>query len=149
ARLETEEVPLRPRRREHVPNGNPDPREDLRDLIDEGDVDVALRVLDRLGGLRRLDGRGSEHTTAGDCSVHGRELLHDLLVLACDNLGNPVYRMLPVARIDPLRAVAEPEVGAALEPSKPLNLGPTDLFGHPRINGAFVDDCRAELRIDQ
>src|SRR5213079_1026282 len=53
AGLETEKVPLGARRVEHIPDGKVDPREDLRDLVDEGDVDVALRVLDRLGGFGR------------------------------------------------------------------------------------------------
>jgi hypothetical protein len=41
-------------RREHVPHRHADLREDLRDLVHEGDVDVALGVLDRLGRLGAL-----------------------------------------------------------------------------------------------
>ena len=65
-------------------------REDLRDLVHEGDVDVALGVLDRLGGLGGLDRRGPEHAAAGDRAVDRRQLLDDLLVLAGDDLGDPV-----------------------------------------------------------
>ena len=90
ARLEAEEIPLGPRRREHVPHRHADLREDLRDLVHEGDVDVALGVLDRLGRLGRLDRRRAEHAAAGDRAVDVRELLDDLLVLAGDDLGDPV-----------------------------------------------------------
>src|SRR5206468_11738598 len=61
-RLEAEEVPLGARRIEHVPHRDSDPREDLGDLIDECDVDVALGILDRLRRLRRLD-RGDRKST--------------------------------------------------------------------------------------
>ncbi len=43
--------------------------EDRRDLVDEGDVDVALRVLDDLGRLGRLDVGGTENPMS-DRAVH-------------------------------------------------------------------------------
>src|SRR5256885_6257426 len=63
-RLEAEEVPFGPCRGEHVPHRHADLGEDLRHLVDEGDVDVALSVLDRLGCFGRLDRCGAEHTAA-------------------------------------------------------------------------------------
>ena len=60
------------------------------DLVHEGDVDVALGVLDRLGRLGGLDRRRAEHAAAGHRAVDLRELLDDLRVLAGDHLGDLV-----------------------------------------------------------
>ena len=95
--LEAEEIPLGPRRVEHVPHRHPDLREDLGDLVHEGDVDVALGVLDRLGRLGGLDRRRAEHAAAGHRAVDRRELLDDLVVLAGNDLGDLVDRVLAVA----------------------------------------------------
>ena len=53
--------------------------------------------------------------------------------------------MLAVAGIDPLGAVAEAEVAAALELADPLDLRPANLLGHSGIDRAFIDDRRAPL----
>ena len=46
---------------EHVVDRNAHLAEDLRDFVDEGDVDVALRVLDHLGRLGGADVARHEH----------------------------------------------------------------------------------------
>ena len=51
AGLEVEKVPLGARGLEDVVDREAETLADHRDLVDEGDVDVALGVLDRLGGL--------------------------------------------------------------------------------------------------
>jgi hypothetical protein len=56
--------------------------------------------------------------------------------------------VLLVTRIDPLGAVAEPEVAAALEARGPLDFGPAQLLGDAGIDSAFVDDRRPALGID-
>ena len=40
---------------QHVVDRDAEPAEDHRHFVDEGDVDVALRVLDHLGGFGHLD----------------------------------------------------------------------------------------------
>ena len=50
-RREVQKVPLGAGGVENVVRGEPQRAEDLRDLVDEGSVDVALGVLDDLGGL--------------------------------------------------------------------------------------------------
>ena len=117
-------------------------REDLGDLVHEGDVDVALGVLDHLGGLGGLDRGGAEHAGAGHRAVDRGEPVGHRLVLAGDDLDDPVDRMLAVARIDPLGRVAEEEVAAALQARNLLDQRPANLLGDARIDGAFVDDDR-------
>ena len=54
-RLELQEVPLRSRGFKHLSGVEADPVEDDRQLIHQGDVQIALRVFDHLGCLGGLD----------------------------------------------------------------------------------------------
>src|SRR5207249_8292107 len=68
AGTEIEEVPFAARRIEHVINRKPEIAEDHGHFVDEGDVDVALGVLDDLGGFGGADvgravDRSEEHTS--------------------------------------------------------------------------------------
>src|SRR5262249_15401155 len=139
----------RPRRRENIPNRYPDLRKDLRDLVHEGDVDVALGVLDRFRALGRLDGGSAAHAAAGDRTVNVRQLFNGLGILAGEHLGDLVDRMLAVALIVRLRAVAEPEIAWALKSGGFLYLRTANVLGDARIDRAFVDYRRAAFRIDQ
>ena len=51
ARREVQKIPLGARGVENVVRGKPQRAKNLRDLVDESDVDVALGILDHLGGL--------------------------------------------------------------------------------------------------
>ena len=126
--LEGEEVPLGPRRVEHVPHRHPDLREKIcatsfmkAMLMSRWAFSIALAAF---GGLDR---RRAEHPAAGDRAIDLRELLDHLLVLAGDDLGDLVDAVLAVARVDPLGAVAEAEVAAALQP-------PTRSISGPQIS---------------
>ena len=99
--------------REHVPDRNAEPGNDLGDLVDEGDVDVPLRILDRLGGLGHLDRPRLERPAGGDGAIDSGKLGGDLGVFAGDHLGDLVDAVLGIAGVDPLGAVAEPETGPA------------------------------------
>ena len=147
-RLEGQEVPLGPRRVEHVPHRNADLREDLGHFVDERDVDVALRILDRLGRLGRLDRGGPEHAPAGHRAIEPGELLDHLLILAGDDLGDLVDTVLAVARVDPLGTVAEPEVAAPLEAADLLDPRAAQILGHARVDRALVNDRRPPAGVE-
>ena len=51
---------LVPRGREHVRGSDAEPVEDQRELVHQRDVEVALGVLDDLGGLGDLDRRAPD-----------------------------------------------------------------------------------------
>jgi len=53
-----------------------------------------------------------------------------------------------VARVDPLMAIAEADVIAALEAAEALDFGPPHLLGDPRIDGAFIDNRRLAGGVD-
>ena len=108
-----EEVPLGPGGSQHVPGRYADPRKYLRDLVHESDVDIALCVLDHLGGFGHLDRAGAEHTSGSDRPVKRGNIIQHFRGLPGHNLGDLVDRMLAVARIDPLGTVCEVEVLAA------------------------------------
>src|SRR5690606_6778860 len=77
-RREVEEVPFRARRLENVISGNAKLLENHCRLIDEGDVDVALRILDDLRGLGRLDVAGAEGAARGRSAIHVSEDIRHL-----------------------------------------------------------------------
>ena len=110
AGLERQEVPLGAGGLQHVPGTEAELGEDLRDLVDEGDVDVALGVLDHLGRLRRLDRCSAEDPPAVHRAIQVGKERAGLRILARDDLDDAIDGMLAVARIDPLRAVAEAEM---------------------------------------
>ena len=57
-RTERQEVPLGPGRFQHLQRINAEPVKNDGQLIHQRDVQVALRVLDDLGGFRNLDAGG-------------------------------------------------------------------------------------------
>ena len=80
----------------------------------------------------RLDdlvvGRGD--TVQGGCVLPG----HDL--------GDPLQGVLPVARIDTLRGIAEREVDADPKAGDPLQDRPADVLGHTRVHRGLIDHDR-------
>ena len=66
ARLETEEIPFGRRGGQDIAGGNAGAAEDHRDLIDEGDVDVALGIFDNFCRFRRSDVLGDENAAGGN-----------------------------------------------------------------------------------
>ena len=69
---EVEEVPFRFGGRQHVVHRNAHLVEDGGNLVDEGDIDVALRVLDDLGSFGGADVGGDEHAALGHLAVNFR-----------------------------------------------------------------------------
>ena len=149
AGLEAQEIPFRARRGEHVVGRKAELGEDLGDLVHEGDVDVALRILDHLRRLGGLDRASLEGAGAGDPAVDLGELRGDGLVFARHHLHDPLDAVLAVAGIDALRRIAEEEVPALDEAGDALEQGAAKLFGDARIDGAFIDDRRRRLAVEQ
>ena len=139
ARREVQEIPLGAGGGEHVVGRQPQGAEDLRDLVDEGDVDVALGVLDHLGGFGGADVAGDEHVASVERSVEGGQPLGDLRRLGGDDLGDVRDPVFGIAGVHPLGRIAEMEVCAGGEPGDALQHGHADVLRHPRPHRALVD----------
>jgi hypothetical protein len=97
-----QEVPLRAGRLEDLRRIDADPMEDQRQLVDEGDVDIALRVLDHLGRLGDLDAGDLVHSGRDDAAVHLGHQIEGARAVARDDLDDGRERVLLVSRVDPL-----------------------------------------------
>ncbi len=142
AGTEVQEVPFGGRRFQYVVDRDAEAAEDHRDFVDEGDVDVALGVLDHLGGFRHLDAGGTVDAGAGDGAVDRRQPFRDLFGLAGDHLRDPGYGVFAVAGIDALRGVAQEEVASADQPRRLFQGRAADILGDAGIDGALEHDDR-------
>jgi len=145
ARAEGQEVPLAAGGLQHGLGVDAHLVEDDGQLVDEGDVDVALGVLDDLGGLGHLDAFGLVGADDNDLAVElvdqlghfGRGAGSDLL-----DGGDAVFL---VARVDALGAVAGVEVDVELEAGHLLQHRHAVFFGGTGVDGGFVNDDVALL----
>ena len=108
-------------------------------LVDEGDVHVPEGVLQQLGELS-LAGAGHRHRVLDDRVVEALDCRQRLLVHAGDDLGGVHERVLLVARVDPLGAVAEVEVVAGHEAGGVFQDRPEQLLGRAWVGGRLEDD---------
>ena len=95
---ETQEVPFGARRRQHLAGRDAEPLEDHRQFVHQRDVDVALGVLDDLGGLRDPDRTRAVDAGIDDRTIGGRDPLEGWLVLAGDDLDDRLEPVLAVVR---------------------------------------------------
>ena len=123
----------------HVVHRDADLAEDHRDLVHEGDVDIALRVLDHLGGFGRFDIARAERTAAGDEPVEPREQIGDFRRLPGDDLGDAIDRVFAIAGIDTFRAVTQEKIDAGFEARFLFEGRPRDVFRDTGIDGRFED----------
>lgn len=135
---EGEEVPLGAGRLQHVRGVDVEPVEDQGQLVHQGDVQVPLGILDDLGGLGHLDGGRPVHPGGDHRFVHPCHHVQGGSVGTGHHLLDLGEAMLPVARVDPLRAVPHGEVPAAGEPRDPFQHRHALLLGHTRVDGGLV-----------
>ena len=142
-RTKRQEVPLGPGRFQHIQRINAEPVKNDGQLIHQRDVQVALRVLNDLGGFRNLDAGGTVDARTHDRPVQIRQQIQRRRVASGNNLLDGFKRMHLVAGVDPLRRIAHREVGSAPQAGFGLKDRDADLFGHARIDRGLVHDDRA------
>ena len=142
-----DEVPLGAGGLKHIVRVDTHQREYLRQLIDEGDVDVALAVLNHLGGFCHfyarclvcaVDENGVVYFVYQFCHFW-RRARRDLQYL--------LHGVYLVAGVDALRAVTGEEVSVEFKPRYFLHYGQALVLGHARVhrrlihyNVAFADN---------
>ena len=92
---------LGPGGRDDVPEVDAEVVAEARHLVDEGDVDVAVGVLQQLRRLG-LAGAPSRDDRVDEPPVEGGGGIGARLRVATDDLGSVLRAVLPVARVDPL-----------------------------------------------
>jgi hypothetical protein len=147
AGLELEEVPLGAGRREHVAGVYAHALEDERELVHQGDVEVALGVLDHLGRLRDLDGGGAMDAGGDHALVDPRDDVEDLRVLAGHHLGDLGEGVFLVARVDALGRITDEEVAAADQAGMAFQHRHAVLLGRARVHRRLEDHDVASLEL--
>ena len=143
-----QEIPLGLGGVEDVPDRHVEFLEDPRHLVHEGDVDVALRILDRLGALGRLDRGGTEGAPGGDALIQRRDAIGGFGAVARHHLDDAIDGMFAVARIDPLGAVSDDKILFPDQPRGALDRRHAQFLGDAGINRALEDDQRLAAAIE-
>lgn len=137
--LEGQEVPLGGCGFEDVGGVDAHQGEDFREFVDEGDVDVALGVLDYLGGFGYLDGGRQVGTGGYHAAVDFIYELADFRSRAGGDFPDMLYGVLLVAGVDALGRVAGVEVLVHLQAADFLYHGDALVLCHAGIDGRLVD----------
>ena len=101
---------------DHLPDVDPHPVVEHLQLVDQGDVDRPVGVLEDLAGLGDL-GAGDRHDLGHDLAVERRGELEASRVEAADDLGDRRRREVGIARVLALGAEGQEEVPAGARPS--------------------------------
>ena len=140
ARLELEEVPLGAGRFEHLEGVDADAVKNDAELVDQGDVDVALGVLNDLGCLGHADAAGAV------CARLDHEVVslgHDIqrrVIARPNHLHDGLNGVDFVSGIDALGAVGDKKVDPHLQPADFLQDRYAVFFGAAGIHGALIHD---------
>ena len=140
-----QEVPLAAGGLQHGFGVNVHLVEDERQLVDEGDVEVALGVLYDFGGFGYFDTRGLVGAGGDDLLVERVHQVGNLGRGAGGDFfdgGDPVFF---VAGVDAFGAVAAKEVLVVLEARELLQHGHAVFFGTAGVHGGFVNNDVAWL----
>ena len=139
ARTEGQEVPFGAGRFQHLFGVDAQTLEDDGQFVDQGDVDVALGILDDLGGLGHGNRAGPEGAGGDD---RGVELIDEVGAgrrRAGGHLADVGDPMLAITGIDALRAVAGEEVAVVAQPGQLLDDRDALVFGGARIDRRLED----------
>ena len=102
--------------RQHVAGIDAEPMEDRGQLVHEGDVEIALRVLDHLGGFGDLDRRRAMDAGVDHRAVDVGDDVERRAHPARHHLDDGLEAVLLVAGIDALGRIADGEIASAFRP---------------------------------
>lgn len=136
---ETERVPLGVHALDDLSGVDAHAVKDHGKLVHEGNIDIALAVLDHLDRLGGLDGGNRVGADLNDNIVNVLDLLERLSVHAGDDLLDVLQTVHLVAGVDALGGVAHLEVHAALEAGLALQNRHADVLRHAGIDRGLID----------
>ena len=139
SRRKRQEVPFRIGRFQDVIRRNFKLLKNPRYFVYEGDIYVALRVLDDLGGLRRLNVLGEENISAIHTSIYFGQLFRYRRCLTRNDFDDLIDGMNGVPGIDSLRRIPEKKVLAAPKAGNLLDRCPANVFRDARIDRTLND----------
>ena len=143
---EGQEVPFGAGGVQHVARIDAQPIADQGDLVDQGDVDVALGVFQHLGELGDADRGGAMGAGADHAAVGRVDDVQRLWRVGRHDLQDGVEAPLLVAGIDALGRVADVEVDLPFQAGCLFEDGNAHFLGDAGIDGRFVDDDVALLQ---
>jgi hypothetical protein len=135
ARIEFLEIPLGRRGGQNIAGIDIEMFEQRRKLVHECDVEIALGILDDLGGFSDLDRRSAVNAGFYHRAIHIGDDAQRSLVLARYDLGDGFEAMLLVAGIDALRRIADGEIRPAAQTRSALKQWHALLFDRAGIDG--------------
>ena len=118
ARLERQEIPFGRRGGQHVAGVDAELLEDRGQLVHERDVEIALRVLDHLGGLGDLDRRRAMDAGLDHRAVDVGDDVERARILRRHHLDDGLEAVRLVAGIDALGRIADGEIAPACRPGR-------------------------------
>ena len=145
--LELQEVPLGAGSVEDILGADALLVEDDCQLVHQRNVQIALGVLNDFGRLGHHDGRRAVDASVDDGPIGKGDALKHISVFAADNLGDALKRMLLVARVDALGAVAKKEVDAPLFAAGALDDGAAHLLGDAGVHRGLKHDDDARFAV--
>src|SRR3546814_16746603 len=102
---------------------NADALEDQREFVHQRDIEIALRVLDDLGGLGDLDRWRAVDAGVDDRTISVGNAVQCFRAIARHYLDDLAQRTFALARIDALRRIREMEIGAVFARSEERRVG--------------------------
>lgn len=136
---EGEEVPLGASSFKYVEGVDAHLVENLGELVNESDVDVALGVLNDLGGLSDLNGRSEVCTGGDDGGIDLIDIFADFRGGARSDFFDVLHGVLLVTGIDALGRIAAIEIDIHLHTADLLYDGDAVVLGDTGIDGGLID----------
>ena len=143
---ELQEVPFRPCGFQNLVRVDADALENDAQLVDEGDVDVALRVFDDLGGLSHLDAGRAVGARLDDEVVGPGDVVGTFSARPAHDLDDGLDGVDLVPGVDALRAVADFEIFVEFQPADFFQYRYAIVFRAAGVNRGFVHHVVARFQ---
>jgi len=147
AGTERQEVPLGAGGLQDFEGVDAETVEDQGEFVHQGDVEVALGVLDDLGGFGDLDRTGAVHPGGNHRGIQLGDGFGGGAIIAGDDFHDAGDGAFLVARVDPLGRVADVEVLFPFHAGMLFQQGNAHFFGGAGVDGGFIDHRGALLHV--